>query len=44
MLYVPAGHAAQLTAPPLEAQEPSVEALRASVTLGPKKPGRQLHV
>ena len=39
MLYVPAGQAAQLTAPPLDAQEPS-EALRASVTVGPKKPGR----
>ena len=42
MLYVPAAQAAQLTAPPLEAQEPSA-ALRARVTVGPAKPGRQDH-
>jgi len=43
MLYVPAGQAAQLTAPPLDLQLPSL-ALRASVTVSPKYPGRHDHV
>ena len=43
MLYVPAGQAVQLTAPPLELQLPSLP-LRASVTVGPKYPGTHGHV
>jgi hypothetical protein len=40
---VPAGQAAQLTAPPLELQLPSA-VLRASATVGPEKPGAHDHV
>lgn len=39
---MPASQAVQLTVPPLEAHVPST-ALRASVTVGPAKPGRQDH-
>ncbi len=41
--YVPAGHAMQLTGPPVCAQELSV-VLRDQVSDGPAKPGRHVQV